>query len=412
MDKIGRVNADGSITEFPIPLKAAGLRGIAALSSNTPCFTEFTTNQIGCIEKGQLVERALGPGAGPEAISRSTNQVDLWFTENSGNRIGVLHFSGVSSLAQARLEKFSVPTAAAGLSGIVSEFYEGSAWFTEKSAGQIGFISRDGRVTEYPLPDRSGQPAGVTLSFLGARFVDTARNRVSEIQPEAVLVAAGVSGGWGTEMQVGNPISRPLTILAGRFPRAPGVCAGPCPPGGGVALPANGSGQIDVNTSSSTLLTFFVRGLEEGALPSVRARIYDRNLPSRSADLPTIRLSTLTAVNPRTLVFPGALKDGLARSNLLLVDASVDRLVIGPIQTTRVRVELLDSGGSAVASGDFDFGGGGSLYLVDVIGRLGVPVFPSGQLRVSKLGEEGLLWGWLATVNSDGAVSVFSGLNP
>ncbi len=408
-NKIGRVNRDGSITEFVIPTNDAMPRGIGG-SSFEVCFAEFGANRIGCLENGQILERALSPGSGPQDISIETNRADIWFTESTGNRIGLVHFAGVSSLAQARIDEFPVPTSASGLSGIAAEYYESAAWFTEKSAGQVGFIAADGRVTEYALADRSSQPSGIALSFLGARFLESAANRVVEIQPEAVIVAGGSTGRWLTQVQVANVVPRPVTGFAGRFPRPAGVCAGQCPPEASVSLPAAGSGQLNIN--GFDLLTFFVRSLEEGVLPSVRARIYNRDLPSQSADIPTIRLSTLTSLNPKTLTFPGALKNGSARSNLLIADASVDRLVIGPVQTTRVRVDLLDSGGFLIASGEFGFVGGGSLYLVDIIGRLGVTTFQDGQIRVTKIGDEGLLWGYLATVNSDGAVSIFSGLNP
>jgi hypothetical protein len=65
-----------------------------------------------------------------------------------------------------------------------------------------------------------------------------------------------------------------------------------------------------------------------------------------------------------------------------------------------------------MASGEFGLVGGTSLYLVDVIGRLGVTTLQEGLIRVSRVGPEGRLWGYLATVNGDGAISIFSGLNP
>jgi virginiamycin B lyase len=309
-NKIGRVNADGSITEFAIPTKDAIPRGITGQLSDRVCFAEFGADQIGCLENGQFAERALSPGSGPQDIALSTNWADLWFTESTGNRIGVLRFAGVNGLAQARVEEFPIPASASGLSGIATDYYEGSAWFTEGSAGQIGFISRDGRITEYPLTDRSSRPTSIVLSFLGAQFLEAATNRAVEIQPDAVLVAgAGSSGRWETQLQVGNVSPRPMTVFAGLYPKPPTVCAGDCFPSASVPLPANGSGQVRLDSSKlSELFTFFVRVLEEGDLPAVRGRIYNRDFPSQSADLPAIRLSTLTSLNPETLFFPGAVR--------------------------------------------------------------------------------------------------------
>jgi hypothetical protein len=179
------------------------------------------------------------------------------------------------------------------------------------------------------------------------------------------------------------------------------------------ALPANASGQLSLDISKiSGLRTFFVRGIEEGFLPAVRGRIYNRDLPSQSADLPAIRLSTLTNLNPEVLVFPGAVRNGMARTNLLISELSVDRLVLDESPPTiRVGVDVIASDGTQLASEDAVLVGT-SIYLADIVGRLGVTTLQDGQIRVRRVGQEGRLWGYLATINADGAVSVFSGLNP
>jgi hypothetical protein len=76
------------------------------------------------------------------------------------------------------------------------------------------------------------------------------------------------------------------------------------------------------------------------------------------------------------------------------------------------RPELIDPDGHVIASRDESLSAGGSVYLVDVIVALGVAGFPDGQLRVRKSGDRGLLWGYLATVDVNGAISLFPGLNP
>ena len=40
----------------------------------------------------------------------------------------------------------------------------GAVWFAEIGAGQIGRISADGRIEEYPLPDRSCRPHAVAAT--------------------------------------------------------------------------------------------------------------------------------------------------------------------------------------------------------------------------------------------------------
>lgn len=412
-NKIGRLNKDGSITEFGIPTKDASPRGISQSTRNEPCFAEFAADRIGCLENGQFVERGLAPGSGPQDLFRDDN-ARLWFTESTGNRIGAANFNGVGSLAQAVIEEYPIPTPASGPSGIVAEC-SGRVWFTEKSAGQIGFLSPSGPITEYPLADRSSQPTGITLSLFGAAFLESVGNRIVEIQPDAVIVSgAGTSGRWETEIEVASVASRPASILAAVYPRGSCISLGYSPPEAGLSLPANGSGKILLNQSViSGLRTFYVKNIEEGILPVVRARIYNRDVSSQSADLPTIRLSTLTNLNPETLSFPGAVRDGSARTNLLIAELSIERLVLdSPIPAMRTRVDILGSDGVLLASGEFDVTSGTCLYLVDIIGRLGVTSLQDGQIRVTKLGNQGLLWGYSARIDSDNAVSIFSGLNP
>ena len=145
----------------------------------------------------------------------------------------------------------------------------------------------------------------------------------------------------------------------------------------------------------------------------MRGRIYNRALQSQSVDLPAIRLSTLTSLNPSMLAFPGAVRNGPARTNLLISELTVESVVLDrqPL-TMRVRVDLIASDGTQLASEEFAVLAGTSIYLVDVIGRLGITTLQDGQIRVSRVGQEGRLWGYLATVNGDGAISVFSGVNP
>ena len=96
-----------------------------------------------------------------------------------------------------------------------------------------------------------------------------------------------------------------------------------------------------------------------------------------------------------------------------MAELSVESLVLdSPLPVIRTRVDLLNSDGVQLASGEFGVPAGTCLYLVDIIGRLGVTSLQDGQIRVTKLGNQGLLWGYSARIDSDGAVSIFSGLNP
>jgi virginiamycin B lyase len=411
-NKLGRVNADGSITEFSIPSANANPRGISDSTYHVPCFAEFAADRIGCLENGKVVERVLAPGSGPSTVCMDRD-VSLWFIEETGNRVGSVNFNGVRSLTETRLQEFSIPTPASGPADIVADSW-GGIWFSEKNAGQVGYVS-GGRVTEYPLPDRSSQPTGISLSVFGAEVLESRTNRFLEVQQDAVIVAgAGTSGSWTTRLDVANPVDRPGFVFAGVYPKPSTISLEGQPPQAGTTLAPNGSGQISLDRSVvEGLYNFFVSGPEVGTLPSVRARILYGNSPTQSADLPTIRLSTLTSLNPTMLVFPGALRKGPARSNLLISELSPEDGDFAPHPlVVPVRIDLLDADGNPIGSENAEIMAGRTLYLVDIVGRLGVSTLSLGQVRVTKLGDQGLLWGYLATVNLDGAVSISSGVNP
>jgi hypothetical protein len=240
------------------------------------------------------------------------------------------------------------------------------------------------------------------------KSLESAANRLVEMEPDAVLMGgAGTSGTWKTEFRVANVESDPVTVFLGAFPRPAYVCPSSCtvpqlirklPPGGSFATDSD---QLRI----TGLGKYRLRVLEDGVLPSVKVRVFNANAPGQSLDLPTIRLSRLIALNPGLLSFPGAIRGGGARSNLWLAEA-------GGREPLDAVIELIDPDGGLVASRTQTLVPGGSVYLVDVIASLGIASSPDGQLRVRKTGDRGLLWGYLATVDANGALSLFQGLNP
>ena len=77
-----------------------------------------------------------------------------------------------------------------------------------------------------------------------------------------------------------------------------------------------------------------------------------------------------------------------------------------------VRVEAYSPAGDSLGSAGFDLSNGTTLFLVDVLVQLGVSELDGGQIRVTKTGGNGLMWGLLATLTDDGGVTVSPGLNP
>jgi streptogramin lyase len=115
----------------------------------------------------------------------------LWFTEETGNKIGRITTSGV-------ITEYSIPTVNSTPYGITAG-PDGALWFTEGAGEQIGRITVAGVITEYP--GASGEPLGITQGPDGALWF-TAMNDIGRI------TTSGVINEYPTPNMYGNfPIS-------------------------------------------------------------------------------------------------------------------------------------------------------------------------------------------------------------
>jgi len=65
---------------------------------------------------------------------------------------------------------------------------DGAVWFVEIAAGQVGRITPDGAIVEFPLPDRAGRPHGITAGGDGEMwFTEWGGNRIGSITPDGVV---------------------------------------------------------------------------------------------------------------------------------------------------------------------------------------------------------------------------------
>jgi hypothetical protein len=148
--------------------------------------------------------------------------------------------------------------------------------------------------------------------------------------------------------------------------------------------------------------------LAETARPTVIARVVNRDRPTQTIELPVVRRSTIEALNPTVLAFPSANRSAGSHSNLILSEVS---WVEG--RTLSLLVEAYSAAGELLGSpAAFEVTTGGTLFVIDVLQQLGVSELDGGQIRVTKTGGTGLMWGLLATVYDEGRVSVSPGLNP
>jgi hypothetical protein len=145
---------------------------------------------------------------------------------------------------------------------------------------------------------------------------------------------------------------------------------------------------------------------------AVRARTFPTDAAIELAfDVPSIRLSTLQAANPGTLVFPIRQDEG-GRSNLAL--ASIHGIPPAPAagEPLMLRIEAFASDGALRGTTDVGVADGGTIYLVRLLETFGLSEF-EGQIRVTKLGGgPSLMWGVMYQINADGQTSSTPGTIP
>jgi virginiamycin B lyase len=122
---------------------------------------------------------------------------NLWFTEQSGDRIGRITPRGVLTEYSAGITPFSNPTA-------IAAGPDGNLWFTENAGfsgasttGRIGQITPSGAITEFSAGIPSGaHPAGIAAGSDGNLwFTDNGAPRVGRITPAGAVTmfSAGIT---------------------------------------------------------------------------------------------------------------------------------------------------------------------------------------------------------------------------
>lgn len=228
-----------------------------------------------------------------------------------------------------------------------------------------------------------------------------------------IVTGGGFVGAWDTEIDLANVGPDPIDVSLS----VTGLPLGaPCPPacnGGTYTVPGHGTRRV--------LASDFLGETYQGpqmirvetaagvAAPVVHARSVNDSSQTQFAELPVFRESSLTALDPSLLVFPGATRQDGAYSNLIL------EALGGGFHATEVLVEVFSSDGEPLGSGQITVASDSTFQattVVDVVGVLGVPSLESGQIRVTRIAGTGTLWGVLTTVLPVGALKVYLGANP
>jgi|GEM_PF-2341510 virginiamycin B lyase len=106
---------------------------------------------------GTKVDYSVLPITTPQSEpTRITATVDgtIWFVESGANQIGEITPAG-------KLQEFSIPTANANPTDIAVDAH-GNAWFTEQT-GLVGEVTPTGTITERKAPDTRAKLTGITI---------------------------------------------------------------------------------------------------------------------------------------------------------------------------------------------------------------------------------------------------------
>lgn len=402
-NKIGRLTADGRFTEFEIPTLNSGPMGIARdYSPNAIWFTEFHAGKLGQIQLtgGPITELAIPtPSSGPTDIAFD-NDGRMVFTEFLANKVGHLAYG------RRAITETIVPTASSGPFRICKTFVGNpETWFTERLAGKVAVIRANGAITEYEMPGHRVEPLGCSYGRAGTWYAQKAGNALGWAHHDALVVpAAGTFGGWQTTLHYSNAADAPTALYAGYY-REPIYVCGACPWQGYARLTARGTGLVSVGPGPSVI---YSRSVDRGDLPAFKARARNITSPQRATDLPATRLSTIALLDPSVLVFPGAFRTATGRSNLFI--AEVEPLSEERPDPVSLRIDVFSPEGNHLGSEPVTVYSGGRSFFVDSLGRLGIDRLTNGQIRVTKTGGAGLLWGSLTTIDGD-AVVTDSGTN-
>ena len=174
----------GTIIEYTLPTSNGSPLGIAAGPDGNLWFTEDSTNKIGKITtSGTITEYAiLTSNATPRGIAAGPGG-NLWFTEVQGNKIGKITTSGT-------ITEYTVPTGAAGPWGIVTG-PDGNLWFTESAfaSNKIGNMTPNGSFTEFVIQTPTAEPEDITVGPDGSLwFSEYSSSKVGRL-----LVTEGIA---------------------------------------------------------------------------------------------------------------------------------------------------------------------------------------------------------------------------
>jgi virginiamycin B lyase len=233
---VGRVNADDSITEFPVEIDAAPT-AITAGPDGALWFTEPGIDAIGRMTPvGVATDYPLPAAGGAPAGVAAGPDGNVWFSLREGDPLGSVNAAtglatyplaatpsaitlgpdgalwGIDIAANA-IRRIDVATRAvtthtlpAGVGPVaITSGTDGALWFTMRLANAIGRLTTSGVLTTYPLTDASANPTAIASAPDGAIwFSETNADRVGRFADGVIETFAVGDGPRGITVDAGG----------------------------------------------------------------------------------------------------------------------------------------------------------------------------------------------------------------
>jgi streptogramin lyase len=198
-NSLGRVSLTGDYSQMDLHLSRFE-SSVFGITSGPHGDLWVTDTMQGAIVRVSLDGRVLSviptPGRFPNMITEGPDG-NLWYTQG-GAQIGRLTPQGV-------VTDFPIPTSNSR-PWAITPGPDGKLWFTEKLGNKVAKMTVTGVVTEYPLPRQNSQPLWITAGYGDDLwFTEVEGNRIGRVTTSGVL----------TEFELPQPNSQPSIIARG-----------------------------------------------------------------------------------------------------------------------------------------------------------------------------------------------------
>jgi len=235
-----------------------------------------------------------------------------------------------------------------------------------------------------------------------------------------VYTGAGKSGTWTTEVTVSNPADRSLAVQLAAFPDIHEVgCPGVCnythvtlAPHATVTMPIQAIfGTIaNVGQGPDRLEILYITPIDTATLPTATVRVINTVSPTQRVELPPVRADAIAAAQLSTLTFPDATRTSTSHTNLIVGQVGQNAL---PTMPCNVTIAIYDQSGALTGNTTMALPVAPlpPLFLIDLLGQLGIAAQDGGQIQVTAQGCASPIWGLTARVEP-GFVIVSQGAVP